>query len=196
MSFWTRIAGNQLRAAVRINFYGNEDAASVELLPEPTNESAVMLQATLFLSYYVRTACDLRPEQFEALKNCMDIAGKNTIAFGLGMLPVEKLSILDSQTRLQPATSFGITRTHTCELYEGKNGAIFPQSKWSPSEIDRYGPFSVLYYYQSLINYLPKTDIGFLATRIRNINNYFRMTGGRPNITQIGEALKYAMTNQ
>lgn len=193
MSFWTRITGNQLRVAVRIKFYGNEDAASVELVPEPTNDSARILHITLFLSYYVRTACDLQPEYFEALRTCMDIAGKNITAFGLDLLPVEKLSILDSQMHLQQAMSFGITRTHTCELYEKEGGTLFPQSKWSPSEINKYGPISVIYYYQSLIEQLPRGSQNFLVARIANIHNYFLITGGKPNITQINEAVKYAL---
>ena len=196
MSFWTRISGDQLRAAVRINFYGSENSASVELAPEPIDEASMLIHINLFLSYYARMACDLTSEQFEVLKVCMDVAGKNILALELGCLPAGKVSTLDSQMHLQPITNFGITRTHTCELYEKKNGIIFPQSKWSPAGIGKFGPFSMLYYYQALIDCLPIKIQGFLATRVKNMHNYFLITGGKPNIAQIGEAVKYAITNQ
>jgi len=195
MSFWTRISGDQLRAAVRINFYGSENSASVELAPEPIDEASMLIHINYFIIlrsngmwFDVGAIWSL-----ESLHGCRR---ENIVALELGCLPAGKVSILDSQMHLQPATNFGITRTHTCELYEKENGIIFPQSKWSPVGIGKFGPFSMLYYYQALIDYFPIKIQGFLATRVKNMHNYFLITGGKPNITQIGEAVKYATTNQ
>lgn len=193
MSFWSRALNGQLRAAVRINFYGSEDAASVELAPEPASEDAMLLHITLFLSYYVRTLCDLRPEQLEGLKSFMEMAGRDIFALEQDKSSAKNISILGSRLRLQPASTFGITRTHACELYERANGGIFPQSTWSPMGIGTYGPFSTIYYYQSLLDRLSKGGGSFLASRITNIHKYLLATGGRPSITQIGEAVKSAL---
>ena len=116
----------------------------------------MILHINLFLSYYVRTACDLNQEYFEALKYVMDVASKNIIKHNQNLLSTEETSILDSQMCLQAAMPFGFSRLHICEIYEKKKGELFIQSKWKPSEINKYGPLSTVFYYQTLIDYLPK----------------------------------------
>lgn len=195
MSFFARIIGAQLCAAVRINFYGNEDSASVEFMPEPINHTTVRFHVVLFLNYYVRMLCDLRSEQLGALKSYMDQAGNNiSISTLAGFSGAPR--VLGGEMQLQPPRSFGVTRTHLGELYSKKDGTVFLQSKWSPMGIDKYGPISVMYYYQSILGRIPEEDRVALIVYVENIHDYLRLMGDKPNITKINEIVTYALANE
>lgn len=195
MGFLTRIMGAQIRGVVRINFYGSEDIASVEFIPEifsVSDQKIVRLHMVLFLSYYVRTMCDLQPEYFETLKSYMNHAGKDIVLSASSTFP----QVLGGDLHLQPPKSFGVTRTHTGELYEKKDGNVFFQSHWSPSKISAYGLFSMMYYYQRILKVLDGEARVTLAMYVENIHDYFNATGGRPNITKVNEAVGYALVNR
>lgn len=194
MSFLTRMMGAQMRSAVRINFYGSEDIASVEFIPEifsVSDQKTIRLHTVMFLSYYVRTMCDLTPEYFEALKSYMNHVGEDITLNASSTFP----HVLGSGLHLQSPKSFGVTRTHKGELYEKKDGTVFFQSHWSPSEINAYGPFSMMYYYQRILKFLDGETRVTLAMYVENIHDYFNATGGRPNVTKINEAVGYALAN-
>lgn len=197
MSFFSSVKDSKKQAAVCVNFFGSENIASVAFEPQPVSidDFDSLLNFTmLFLSFYVRTTCDLSIKEFSNLMSSMEAISYEIIDSCQNGTPMDNVTAIDHNMHFSKETMLGVTRSHTCELYVRKNGEMFPQSKWSPLHIEQYGPKSVLFYYQSIIDQQPEECVYFLATRIRVLHQYFYTIGGKPNIFKLSEAVKFSMS--
>ena len=188
--------GTKLIYKIVIDFYGNENVASVDFLNGEYLASGDEFLRTLytFSLLYPRVACDLSPEQLDWLmKYIAKVFPTHIEQFGRNPeYQFDDYSITGNALNLIEGRGHGATRTHTAELHFRKNGQAFLQAKWSPLDINVYGPVSIVYFLQKVLKTYSTQEgvlVGFLAV---GLNQYFS-TYGKPNISQVNEAASFGL---